>query len=556
MNALFLLALVTIQDTVVISPPGRFGSGSAERRAVAVFNAPSTMRVLGNHTIGSEVLVQGDVAVLDGPLRVAGRVTGDLVAINADIEIVAGGEVAGDVLVMGGRAQVSEDARVGGTLEQHTSRLRVRLENERLEIVDADEPRVIIDRRRDGRLPHRSRWRPTGRASIALTSEGTYNRVEGLPILAGPRITWRTDETDARLEAFAIFRTARSLDLENRDVGYRVASRVRFGGHSRPLEVGLRFFDQVLPIEDWQLRDDEVGWASLLFHKDYRDYFLARGAGASAKFRLGDALLAYADVSRYRASSIGSRDPWTLTRNSRAWRPNPAIDEGRFTEYRAGVELSTARSWHGHWDGGALLRAEWLHGVGDGITERALPLTVRNPIPTSGYRYDRLTADLRLHQRFVGGGLSLRAMLAGDLGQDGPLPVHRRLSLGGPDPLPGFDFRRFSCNAGVTDPAVPALCDRVALFQVEYRTGFSFDVNLADDDEHGFWGGWDWFDWDETHLVLFTDGGAGWLGDATPKRLNWDVGAGMEFGGFGIYFARALEENRPVRMILRLHRRF
>jgi hypothetical protein len=337
-------------------------------------------------------------------------------------------------------------------------------------------------------------------------------------------------------------------------VGYRVSSRLRFGGSQRPLEVGVRAFDQVMPIEDWQLRDGEVGWASVLFHKDYRDYFLARGVGASARFRLADALLAYADAARFDASSIGARDPWSLRRNNQVWRPNPTIDEGRFTEYRAGLELSTQREWH--WEGGALLKAEWLHGVGENVTPVALPATVRGPIPTSGYRYDRLFADLRLHQRFVGGGLSLRAAAAGDLGDAGPLPIHRRLSLGGPDPMPGFNFHRFACNEAVGDPAQPALCDRMVLLQAEYRTGFSFDVDIDSDDENGWWGGWDWFDWDDTHLVLFTDAGAAWLGDATPKRLNWDFGAGIEMGGFGIYVARALEENRPLRMVVRLHRRF
>lgn len=106
------------------------------------------------------------------------------------------------------------------------------------------------------------------------------------------------------------------------------------------------------------------------------------------------------------------------------------------------------------------------------------------------------------------------------------------------------------------DPSLPALCDRMVLFQAEYRTGFSFDVDIDRDEEFHWWGGWDWFDWDDTHLLLFTNAGAAWIGDATPQRLNWDFGAGIEMGGFGIYVARALEENRPVRVVVRLHRRF
>jgi hypothetical protein len=168
-------------------------------------------------------------------------------------------------------------------------------------------------------------------------------------------------------------------------------------------------------------------------------------------------------------------------------------------------------------------------------------------------------ADLRLYQSFWGGALSLRGVAAGDLHEHGPLPVQRRLSLGGPDPMPGFTFHRFGCNEAVGDPALPALCDRMVLFQAEYRTGLSIDIGDEGDDDRGWWGWGNWedaFDFDETHVVLFTDAGAAWVGDVTPKRLNWDVGAGIEFGGFGVYIARALERDKPVRAILRLHHRF
>jgi hypothetical protein len=552
-------AAAAAQDTVVITRFDRDGARPAERRALAVFNAASTMRVLGEHTIERDAVVEGDVAVLDGPLRVEGRVTGDIIAINADLEIVAGADVLGDLLVLGGRAVISDEARITGALEQHTARVPVRWVHERLEIVRRVDT-VHVDRRerereRERRLP---RSRVAGRASVVLTTAGTYNRVEGLPVYGGPRLSWSTLPVDVRLEGMGILRTAASLDLDNRDVGYRALARVRLG-RGRPLELGARAFDQVLPIEDWQLRDGEVGWATLLLHRDYRDYFLARGGGAHARLRFGRIGSVWADAARFDVTSAAARDPWTPFRNSQPWRPNPVVDEGRFTEFRAGFEINMLQRWRS--DGGFRLRAEWLHGSGDNVIPAPLPPGLRDPIPVRGYRYDRVWADVRLHQPFVGGALSLRGLAAGDLRERGPLPVHRRLSLGGPDPLPGFAFRRFACNETVGDPALPALCDRMVLFQAEYRTGFSLDVGGDEDEDDGWWSGWgdwdwDWFDWDETHVVLFSDAGAAWTGDVAPRRLNWDVGAGLEIGGVGIYFARSLEQHRPVRVVLRLHRRF
>jgi hypothetical protein len=539
-------------DTVVITRPQRDGPTPAERRAASIYNAPGTMRVLGSHTIGRNMVVDGAVAVVDGPLRVEGRIAGDLVAINADIEIADGADIEGDVLVLGGHATVSGGARISGTLEQHTDRLNIRFEDDRLVIVERRDEYHRIEWR-ERRFPRRSRV--TGRASLVLTSAGIYNRVEGLPIYLGPRLSWHAQDFDARLEGLGIFRTAASFDLQNRDVGYRALGRVRFGPR-RLVELAGRAFDQVMPIEDWQLRDDEVGWASLLLHRDYRDYFLARGVGAYGRLRLADMVSVWADASWFDASSLDARDPWTPFRNSQAWRPNPAIDEGRFTEYRAGFEISTLHN--ADWEGGVRLRGEWLHGIGKDLSPVALPASVRAPLAASGYRYDRAWADLRIYQEFAGGALSLRAAAAGDLRKHGPLPVQRRLSLGGPDPLPGFTFHRFGCNEAVGDPALPALCDRMALFQAEYRTGLSIDVGNDDDDDRGWWGwgNWDPFDFDETHIVLFTDAGAAWIGAVTPKRFNWDVGAGLEIGGFGVYVARALERDKPVRVVLRLHQRF
>lgn len=531
------------QDTVVVTRPGGTRGSPAERRAIAVFNAPGTTRFIGPHTIGPSDAVRGDAASLDGPLRVEGTVRGDLVAINADVFIAAGAEVQGDVLVLGGRLDESAGATIRGSLERHATGPRVRWVGDRLELEGGGRPRE-----RDHRLPRTSR---TGRASIVLSTEGTYNRVEGLPVVFGPRLSWSDTDVEARFDGLGIFRTAAGLDLDDREVGYRALGRVRLGAQWS-VELGIRAFDQVAPIEAWQLRRDEIGWASFLFHRDYADYFLERGLAGYGRVRLASGVTLFSEVAGTEARSVAARDPWTVLRNSDPWRANPTVDEGDFTEITAGVDLSTTGD--PRWDGGARLRVEWLHGRGDDVTARALPVAVRAPLPADDYSYDRLFGDLRLHQPFVAGGLSLRAVAAGVVG-DGPLPVQRRLSLGGPDPMPGYGFRRFACNEGVSDPALPALCDRLLLFQAEYRSGFDFST-IDDDDDDWDRHPWHDFDLDESHFVLFADAGTAWLRGDEPGRLRWDLGAGVRIGGFGIYAARALESREPVRVVLRLHHRF
>jgi hypothetical protein len=162
--------------------------------------------------------------------------------------------------------------------------------------------------------------------------------------------------------------------------------------------------------------------------------------------------------------------------------------------------------------------------------------------------------DLRLYQPVGWGGLKLRAV-GGTVVGDNPLPVQRRFSLGGPDPMPGYDFRRFACNGTLADPAFPALCDHMMLFQAEYRGGLNVDPfdGMWERDEAGRrprsrdWGDWDgdWFN--EPQFVLFADAGSAWLEGATPDPLKWDVGAGLELGSVGLYAARAIERELRAR---------
>jgi hypothetical protein len=155
--------------------------------------------------------------------------------------------------------------------------------------------------------------------------------------------------------------------------------------------------------------------------------------------------------------------------------------------------------------------------------------------------------------------------IAGD-----PSLVQRRHSLGGPDPMNGYAFREFACNE-LADPAVTGLCDNVLLFQGEYRGRLSFDWFSGDDDDfgrsHSVRGAKDrddlddfgWFDdvwFDGPTLVLLSNAGTGWLEGAPVGALNFDVGAGLEIGGLGFYVSKAIKEDEPVRVTLRIARRF
>lgn len=552
----FLCGLVTLpltlgaQDTVSVAR----GAPAAER-AVRLFNREGTTRLFGTEMIGREVTISADVGVYDGSLTVRGTILGNLVAINADVYLSAGAEVRGDVLVLGGVLDESPEAEVSGSVERHSAHVSVQREGDFLELLE--EPRrVVVTRERRLR-----RSVNPGRASLVLTTGRTYNRVEGLPVMAGPRLTWNDRATAFRVEAFGIWRTATGFDpdLDRRELGYAALANLRLGS-DRQIEIGARAFDAVTPIEDWQLRDDEVGLATLLWHRDYRDYYLERGVAGFARLHPAPELSLFGEIARAEATSVQARDPWTPFRDAEPWRPNPTIDEGQFTRITAGFDLDTR--YDNDWPG-IQLHAEWERGRSEDVVQRVLPATVRDPLPLTPYVYDRLFGDLRLYQPVGWGGLTLRAA-GGSVVGDAPLPVQRRFSLGGPDPMPGYGFRRFACNDFVGDLALPALCDHMVLLQAEYRGGL--DINPFD----GIWDrdAWrnrrdrdwdaDWDDlwWDGPQFVLFADGGTAWLKGTEPGELKWDVGLGLELGSVALYAARAIERNQPIRWTLRIHRRF
>lgn len=545
-------------DTVIVIRRGLISRPQRDlaREAVRHFNA-SEVRLYGPTSIQRRDVFSGDVGALNGPLTVDGEIRGRLVAINADVELRAGARVLGDLFVVGGTLDQDPDARVDGNVQVHSTRLDIRRVGNEIRLGE-EETRAV----RSSPRGRRYRPQPRSRASITFNTDGTYNRVEGLPYKGGIRIDW-WGENSGRLDAQLIGRTAGDFGgTSQEDLGYRVGGRMGFG--NRTFELGAWAYDVVAPVEAWQLTDLEVGVASLFFRRDFRDYFYKRGVSGSVTLRASRLSLT-GEVARDDERSALARDPWTPFRRNQLWRPNPPVDEGQFLRFTGRLEFDSRGSQkHGS---GWYLKGEWERGQSDSVLFAPAPAAVRPAPPAGRFTYDRVFVDARRYQAIGwNGGLRLRAVAGGTagLGVDGPLPLQRRLSLGGPDPMPGFAFRELSCNSPGGDPALPALCDRIALLQAEYRGGLSFGLfdldrwgHSADHQARRFPGIRDgdfWFD--EPQFVLMANAGAAWIHPNRPDRFEVDVGAGLEFGSVGVYAARALSLDAPIRFSLRLYHRF
>jgi hypothetical protein len=559
------------QDSVIVIDPNAPPSDSIVRggppqdvvaELIAFFNDSATTRMQGDVTLPPGSRFEGKLAMYRGSLRVAGRVTGSIAVANGTLYLLPGASVDGEILVVGGRLLRSEQV-------EHLGPERV--------YWDA----APVVRGSDGLLTIRERRRPFGeiatarttfqagkiRTTLSLSTGGTYNRIEGLPVLFGPLFEFRPSRRSyARLDLRGILRTAgEDTDLRS-DFGYVVRGDLRFGGITE-FGIGGRLYSEVEPIEDQPLSAGESGWSAFLLQRDYRDYYERQGIAGFAYSQVTRALRFEFSLARDAERSVRATDPWSLLRNSDTWRRNPLIDDGHYFIVGAQTDFDT-RNDRDRPTTGWMLRARYEHLTSDDIAPVALPPAVRPSPPTGGgYATDRLSLDLRRYSRLTP-GLRVNARVRADGWIAGDrLPVQRRVSLGGPDLLPGFEFRAFTCAPrGFSDPADSALCDRMIATQLEVRTRLGLNLGYRIPDREGtrrdrFIG------IEEADLVFFSDAGKAWLAGAGPGQVpvnrlpvlnEWslDLGIGLDAGELGAYLAKSVSSGESVKFLVRLQRRF
>ena len=553
-------ALAQVPDTLPTAVPAL--SPAVAREAVARYNAPASLRVKSATTIDSGQTVDGNVAALEAPLTIAGAVHGDVIAINATVTLRPGARVDGTIFVVGGAVSGLEAATVAGEVRAYQAPLRYVPNGGG---ITTEEPA--------GGEPLFSwvRLRPKVEREngFRFRNYATYNRVEGLPIYAGPYITRPIPHGTVTAELFGVIRSAEKFRWSSENVGHRATLEARSNGVLQ-LVVGGRLQDVVESTQPWQMSNTETALATFFLHRDYRDWYSRLGGTLFAGVAGARGLSVIASLSDERWASRRERDPWTLFRDAQPWRSNPTFDDGRYHTFRLTGTLDTRNNPEDPWDGWTVA-AELERGHGEidrfGARSRtaASPgarLESMRPAYLRGLldlrRYTRLSPQTQLNTRLVTGG-----WLGGD-----PLPLQRQLSVGGFGTLPGYDFNdgmpgrdKLRCTGGTVQPGRPAECDRIALAQLEYR------VDLGLEQLRRVAPGW----YGRGAVVAFVDAGRGWrvrsdvsdavdFGTRTLPSLNTfltDVGAGLDFSVVGLYVAKAVSvAKEPPNVFIRIRHRF
>jgi hypothetical protein len=551
-------ATVSVQHDSASREAQRSSLSEAVAEDVArVYNASSTQRLRRNSSVPVTQTITGDAAVLgEGAITIAGHITGRFVAINADVVFEAGGQIDGGLLVVGGEVRGRERSSVGGELAIYKDGLRYRMDGDRLVPMGAI-------RRPFRRFAHDD-WSANTNISI---SGGTYNRVEGWPVSLGAYFHRRTDRLYTKVDLFGIIRSSEGFDWNSNNVGHFVRVEERTGPY-RGVGVGATLFDVVNPVEDWHLKESESGLAAFLIHRDYRDYFVRHGGSLYATAFSGSEANLTVSFRDEAWQSRAENDPWTLFRGGESWRPNPLLGDGRMHVVDAKLAMDTRNDQENPWSGwyGQLSVERGLGrlGVAGSLAAPASAQYTRGFLDLR--RYNHVSPQVQLNLRVVWGGQL----------SDDSMPMQRRLSVGGPGTLPGFDFRHDyggtdvgDCHTGAQLPGQPAMCGRVALAQVEFRSPIGLDLFGSEDRDSSDWRDIAWHPF--AQWVLFADAGRGWQigtpsGDLRYSKSTWlpplgtfrtDLGGGLDLGGLGFFVAKAISQSKePMNFFVRLRHRF
>ncbi len=521
---------------------------SAAAQAIAAYNI-ADIRLIGASDITAGTTLEGSIAVLDGPLLIAGTVQGSVTVINGDLELAPGAVVAGSALVVGGALSGDTLAARGGATA-YPEPLRYRYEG--AGIAPARRPvRAVVSAGRDFAF---------GRTDFLAAVHGGYNRVEGLPIALGPRARLGHSNPTV-LEAQVVIRTEKPLDIDR--YGWSVRAEQYMGGR-RALSFGVRARSEIVSIEDWTLSDLENSLATFLLHQDYRDHY--RRAGWSIYVRAHhpdrpiDAVLEYRDETH---NSVRAASPLSVLDNSDEWRWEPAVEEGSLRSLTLSLDYDT-RNDERDPAAGWFVRGAVEQALGGDLTR--VPEAVIDTVPEgTDNHFSHLELDARRYLRFgPTSRLALRLYTAGSVDGDA-LPAQRQHVLGGEGSLPGFPLFAQDCGARATtiarrgDFAYPHYgCDRLALVQLEYQASFPFARRLGDRLGLGF-------DLARTiRWALFFDAGRAWIeADARHGRSAGaddffaDTGLGVRIGPFGIYGAIPISgRGHDFNLFVRLGQRF
>ncbi|MBN1478961.1 BamA/TamA family outer membrane protein [candidate division KSB1 bacterium] len=265
----------------------------------------SVLRFEGDAEIEEDELIDADVIILKGTLKIDGQVDGTVLAIFGDVELGSTAYVRGDVVSVNGKVWTEDETKIRGD---------VVVTNVPVEDEDDD---VIISRRPYGDQQDRSRdknW-PDDDDEIAWAD---HNRVDGITLgMQFPRPGWWANKN----HNFAIIGKA-GYSFASKRWQYQAGIERWTAGDYR-FSIGGEFHDLTDTQDRWIICDHENALAAFFLKEDFRDYYNRSGwsVWASQNFSKSTKLTATYHYDDFR--NMEKRTNWSLFGKGKHFRENP-----------------------------------------------------------------------------------------------------------------------------------------------------------------------------------------------------------------------------------------
>lgn len=430
----------------------------AERKYLGAGDRDTILRFYGDKVIEAGEHLSDYLLVIRGDLSIRGQVDKDVLVVRGNVRVYNTGKVRGNITAVGGTIEVFDNGVVlGDMLETNAQHLFVRNKNLRQVF------RRSLKRDRYGTIP------------ISEKGEDIlfkYNRVEGL--FLGMQFPKNFIPRIGHLSAYGFV----GYGFKSKDVRFQLGlDRWFFSPVEYRFEVGAELHSLTESKDVWRMPYFENTLAALLFREDFHDYFGREGYS----FHISQNFTPYLKTKlAYRQddyASLSNHASWSLFGGKKRFRRNPQIAEGNMRSIY-GEMLFDNR------DDPDFTTTGWYALASGEVASSQLG---------GDFSFNRYTLDVRYFQPVsTGENLNVRLMLGAS---EGDLPVQKNFEIGGISTLRGYQYKEFTG-------------DSFFLLNLEYRIhsrimGTEFPL-LGDD----------------FSLILFTDFGDAWNGDAGGNL--WD----------------------------------
>lgn len=262
--------------------------------------------------IGHNDTIRGNALVLRGTVRIDGVVTGDLVAVDANVFLRPSARVLGSVRNIAGGYYPSDLATVEGTTQTDPTAL------------------YFVEERADGRLVIQGLDRHSVLVLGGLfgLQPPSYDRVDGLTLTFAPGLLLpRIERIEPILRGHVDYRSQRGV----------ITGGVELGLPRRGTEVVIGAERTTLTNERWISSDLSNSISFLVTGRDYRDYYEANRAYAEMRRTLETGTRTTTMFLRGQleeATTLPAGSPWTLFGTPRE--DNIVVEESRITSILAG----------------------------------------------------------------------------------------------------------------------------------------------------------------------------------------------------------------------------